>query len=306
MPKFSVALLNRADAIAAKPARPSSAGEPTPAEVTRGANEKFLQSPQRRDFETVPDTPFRPTQGKRFSDDVTLEAYTPSDLSLAGKLRNAIHEAFDNCHDMMEHVRRAVPKPFLSASGTSLPEETPKADGFDGEQNPSEVAAFRGSQMAQWGTLSEMHRLYSPNGQRNRPSIRPDAIKVRTQAFKNLARQLGLRANYWLGQFAVGFLIIGALSQEKAFLHKTPKGALSRGVYLQGGRAPLQGESPHRDPYRDGGGAERGHVVAFEGLAGQAGPPPGLGKADWPAKRKLTWPSAFEWIRQANYGRATI
>ena len=86
--------------------------------------------------------PFHRPKKQGFSDDVRLEAYEPASLSFADKQRKGIHEAFDGCSSMEDHIRRAASQPFPLASETPIPEETRTAAKFVAENDPHLVAAF--------------------------------------------------------------------------------------------------------------------------------------------------------------------
>lgn len=224
MPRISAALLRREATPVPKAVTIPTTEENTATGEKRPFGDDFLQDIQCRAFKTEPDH-FRPPQVRHFNDDVTLESYNPAELSYADKQRKGIHEAFDTCTDMQEHVRKAVSQPFPLASETPLPTETSKAAAFIGRHKTADLTAFWDDQLKALETLVRGNESAQARWDKAiAPSLGPAAGKIRTLALKNLARQLGLGADRWLDQFAVGFPITGTLSQVKAFPHKPPKG----------------------------------------------------------------------------------
>ena len=168
--------------------------------------------------------PFHRPKKQGFNDDVCLETYEPATLSFADKQRKGIHEAFDGCSSMKDHIRRAASQPFPLASETPIPEETRTAAKFVAENDPHLVADFWGSQLTSLQKLVES--AASDQTKWNKcidPAISPAAGKINTLALRHLADFCGLGASKWMGQFAVGFPITGDLSQAKVFPRKAPK-----------------------------------------------------------------------------------
>ena len=62
-----------------------------------------------------------------YNDDVKLEVPPPSDMTYAGKHRLGIHENFESCSSMRDHVRRAPDGRFPIAAPIPLPDHIKNA-----------------------------------------------------------------------------------------------------------------------------------------------------------------------------------
>ena len=87
------------------------------------ASKQFETAKARMIFSAEWKGPFHRPRKQCFNDDVCLEAYLPAALPFADKQRKGIHEAFDGCSSMKEHIKRAVKQPFPMASETPIPGE---------------------------------------------------------------------------------------------------------------------------------------------------------------------------------------
>ena len=163
-------------------------------------------------FPTTLTTRVRKPQKGCFNDDVKLEHYQPAALSFADKQRRGIHESFDGCADMHEHIRRAMKQPSPMAYETPLPDETSRAAEFIAEYAPRDLTALWDSQLLALGKLPQAAAPEKAvRGKNISPDLRPAAWKVQVLALQQLADFCGLGASRWLDQFAVGLPITGRL-----------------------------------------------------------------------------------------------
>ena len=68
-----------------------------------------------------------PRRHSSYNDDVKLDAFQAADMTYAGKQRKVIHENFESCTFMQDHVLRALAERFPLAAPIPLPEHIEKA-----------------------------------------------------------------------------------------------------------------------------------------------------------------------------------
>ena len=71
-----------------------------------------------------------PRRHSSYNDDVKLDTFSAADMTYAGKQRKGIHENFESCTSMRDHVLRALDERFPLAAPIPLPEHIKKAAVF--------------------------------------------------------------------------------------------------------------------------------------------------------------------------------
>ena len=159
-----------------------------------------------------------PCRHSSYNDDVKLEAFQAADMTYAGKQRKGIHENFESCTSMQDHVLRALDERFPLAAPIPLPEHIEKAAVFTRDCPPEALMKFWDSQLSRLEQLVDDSKLAQLRwNDRILPDIAPAAGKLKTVAISQLMHHFGVGGQKWIHQFALGFPITGTLSQLKAF-----------------------------------------------------------------------------------------
>ena len=156
-----------------------------------------------------------PTPRRSFNDDVHVEAYAPAALTYAGKQRKGIHENFESCTSMEDHVHRALGEQFPLSVDTPLPQDTRAAALFSRDSTPEQLRSFWESQLLKLEKLVQDSELAQEKWGGDIPDgIKPAAGKLKTVAISQLMDQCGLQGKRWVRQFALGPPVTGELPQR--------------------------------------------------------------------------------------------
>ena len=171
----------------------------------------------------------QPSAKEDYNDDFSVESYTSTARSYAGKQRKGLQEEHSDSSSMEEHAKEAITAPFFLSLQTPLPQAITHALNFISSTPHTAIRDFWRKQLHLTEKLvSDASSCDSAWNERIPLRLRASAGRLKLAPLISLLYQHNLGGSTWLQQFIFGFKLTGIFSQKYAFpvthklLSKTP------------------------------------------------------------------------------------